>query len=102
MGSHHHKEPKRSSLSRDTSAASKAKKKKADDYARLLAERINMYQSNGITSLTAIANKLTDQCVEKPRGKYNWSKTDVRRLIDRLEGLQLYSETSLGRFFNWD
>jgi len=53
---------------------------KATDLAPIIAE----LQAAGVTSRTAIAAGLTERGIPTPRGKGQWSTTQVSRLLERL------------------
>ncbi|MBR9865872.1 MAG: hypothetical protein GYB18_02020 [Oceanospirillales bacterium] len=89
--------------SRDTSKATATKICNADEYALSLLNRIERYQSQGINSLGKIAEKLADEEVEKRRGGFQWRRSDVKRLLDRLEkispGFRKNGHGTLSKFF---
>lgn len=98
------KNQRKSSSERDTSKATAAVVSKADEFAFQLKSRIDRYQRNGYLSLGSIAGKLADDEIEKPRGGYRWLRSDVKRLLERIEKLDSSfnkdGKASLARFFS--
>jgi DNA invertase Pin-like site-specific DNA recombinase len=66
-----------------TEAAKAARIRKADEYARAIADVILEYKDRGM-SLNAIARKLKDDEEPIPRGGINWTPTTVKNVLARL------------------
>jgi DNA invertase Pin-like site-specific DNA recombinase len=70
----------------DGLASAAALKARAKAFATDLAPIISDLETQGITSLTAIARALTEQGVPTARGASTWTPTAVRRVLKTLEG----------------
>lgn len=72
----------------DSALATAARKQAADYAAHGIAGAIEAVRASlgGVASLNAIAAGLQTQGVQKPRGGSEWTATDVRRALARIEG----------------
>ena len=68
-----------------TKRSVKVRRAQAARRAEDLAPVLNHLQSAGITSLRGLAAALEERRIPTPRGNHNWSATQVRRLLARMD-----------------
>jgi DNA invertase Pin-like site-specific DNA recombinase len=67
------------------SRAAAVRRARADGWARDMEDLVTALQMEGITSLAGIAKGLTEAGWPTPAGHEVWNKTQVRRLLQRLD-----------------
>ncbi len=67
----------------DAAAAARVRREAAKRAAHRLALAVEALQGEGITSLTGLADALTERKVPAPRGGPTWTHTTVARVVRR-------------------
>lgn len=69
-----------------TVKAAAGRSKKADEYVQSIRADIEFWQKKGYVSLKGLAEVLTRAKVSTSRGRTQWDATQVKRVLERLQG----------------
>jgi DNA invertase Pin-like site-specific DNA recombinase len=69
-----------------TMKAAAGRSKRADEYAHSIKADIEFWQKKGYGSLNGLAEVLTRAKVPTSRGRTQWDATQVKRVLERLQG----------------
>jgi len=75
-------------LNRNTSSATSARVKKADDFANMVYSEIRQLHEHG-ASLDEMSTHLVDCGIKTSRGNFRWDRTQVARIIKRVKDRNL-------------